>query len=177
MEKAKQLVCVNDGARWIWLIVDRCYQPCVEILDWWHAVEKLWGLGRFLFGEGSESVGPWVEQQEPHLWAGRLRLILHDIHSRYPHGQPAPTGLAQPLGYLFSNRRRMHYAEFRRLGYPIGSGSVESACKTVAQARLKQAGMRWSRGGAQAMLALRSTILSDRWGEVGPGLIARSKAA
>jgi hypothetical protein len=177
VEKAKRVVCVNDGARWIWLIVDRCYQPCVEILDWWHAVEKLWLIGRLLWGEKSELVGPWVAEQKNRLWAGRLRLIFRDIHTRYRRGPLVPEGLTQALGYLFSHRHRMRYAEFRRLGYPIGSGAVESACKTVAQARLKQAGMRWSRSGAQAMLALRSIVLSDRWDQIWPTIAAPAKVA
>ncbi len=63
--------------------------------------------------------------------------------------------------YLFHNRRRMRYHLFREAGYPIGSGTVESACKLVVQQRLKQSGMRWSRHGAQAMLALRATLLSQ----------------
>ena len=57
----------------------------------------------------------------------------------------------------------MHYKEYRQAGYPIGSGSVESACKLVVQTRLKQAGMRWRRASAQAVLALRSMLLSDDW--------------
>ena len=63
--------------------------------------------------------------------------------------------------YLFHNRWRMRYDLLREAGYPIGSGTVESACKHVVQQRLKQSGMRWSRIGAQAMLALRSTLLSQ----------------
>jgi hypothetical protein len=42
LERTKKLVSVNDGAVWIWLIVQMCWSPCVEILDWWHLVEKLW---------------------------------------------------------------------------------------------------------------------------------------
>ena len=39
----------------------------------------------------------------------------------------------------------MHYPEFRRNGWPIGSGMVESANKNVVEARLKGAGMHWQR--------------------------------
>jgi hypothetical protein len=60
----------------------------------------------------------------------------------------------------------MCYAAYREAGYPVGSGSVESACKVVVQERMKQAGMRWSRPGAQAMLALRSILLGERWDAV-----------
>ena len=45
--------------------------------------------------------------------------------------------------------------------YLIGSGALETAGKHVTQQRLKQSGLRWSRLGIQAMLALRSTLLSQ----------------
>jgi hypothetical protein len=176
IEKAQEVVCTNDGARWIWNIVARCYQPCIEILDWWHAVQKLWLIGALLFGEGNELVRPWVERQKERLWSGQLRMILHDIHSRYPQPDKVPDGLSQAVQYLISNRHRMRYIEFRRSGYPIGSGAVESACKTVVQARMKQAGMRWSREGAQGMLALRCLSLSRRWDQVSSHLMPEKVA-
>ena len=43
------------------------------------------------------------------------------------------------------------------LGLPIGSGPVESACKTLVAGRCKQSGMRnWRRGGAESVLRLRA---------------------
>ena len=71
----------------------------------------------------------------------------------------------------------MRYPIFRQAGHPIGSGTVESACKVVVQERMKQAGMRWSRAGAQAMLALRSVLLSGRWQEIWPSLELPPKPA
>ena len=41
------------------------------------------------------------------------------------------------------------------------------------QERMKQAGMRWSREGAQSMLALRSVLLSERWEEAWNTLVAK----
>ncbi|KKK47973.1 hypothetical protein LCGC14_3149800, partial [marine sediment metagenome] len=64
--------------------------------------------------------------------------------SPYLPASPAPAqagAVRKAVGYLFRNRRRMHYAAYRQQGLPIGSGAVESACKTVVQARMKQAGM------------------------------------
>ena len=65
--------------------------------------------------------------------------------------------------YLRTRTRHMQYAEFRRLGLPIGSGVTEAACKTVFTQRLKLSGMRWSREGAQVILALRVILLSGVW--------------
>ena len=177
LEKAKHIVSVNDGALWIWVIVAMCYAPCIEILDWWHAVQKLWLIGTLLFGEGNELGQAWVAQYKAFLWAGQLRPLFRYVHTHFPHDKPWPADLRHALGYFFHNRHRMRYQQFRRDGYPVGSGAVESACKGVVAARLRQAGMRWSRPGAQAMLALRSTVLSDRWDDVWPTLAARSKVA
>ena len=177
LEKAQQIVAVNDGAAWIWGIVAMCYTPCIEVLDWWHAVQKLWLIAQVLFGDGNEVGHAWVGKQQGWLWAGQLRPLFHYIRQRYPHGQPLPDELRQAVGYFFHHRHRMRYQQFRQAGCPVGSGVVESACKVVVQARMKQAGMTWSRPGAQVMLALRSTILSERWDTVWPKLMDRPKVA
>ena len=60
----------------------------------------------------------------------------------------------------------MQYPEFRRNGWPIGSGMVESANKNVVEARLKGTGMHWERSNVNPMLALRTAICNDRWQEM-----------
>jgi len=144
--------------------------PCIEVVDWWHAGQKLWELAFLLRGAENEASPTWAEQQKSLLWAGQLRQIFRQLRLLCPRGQALPDKVRQSIGYLFRHRQRMRYPEFRHAGYPIGSGSVESACKVVIQQRMKQAGMGWSRTGAQAMLALRSVLLSERWTEVWPSL-------
>lgn len=172
LEKAERVICVSDGAAWIWAIVAMCYAGarCVEVLDWWHAVQKLWELAFALLGQDNEQSQVWGQQQKARLWAGQLRQVVRAVRLLCPHGAALPDKVRQSIGYLFHHRWRMSYPEFRQAGCPIGSGSVESGCKVVVQERLKQAGMSWSRAGAQAMLALRSVFLSDRWQEVWPSL-------
>ena len=161
MDNASYLSSVNDGAAWIWNIVRMCYGNCVEIIDWWHAVEKLWQIAQHHFDAESEQTEAWVSAQKQLLMEGRLHDILRNIRLLYPRGHLLPDPVRKAMLYLFHNRWRMRYHLFREAGYPIGSGTVESACKHVVQQRLKQSGMRWSRLGAQAMLALRSTLLSQ----------------
>jgi hypothetical protein len=166
LERAKQIVSVNDGALWIWLIVQMCWAPCVEILDWWHVVEKLWEVAATLLEEDQTTTAAWVDKQKSHLYHSRSRMVIHAIRQLCPRGQPLPEKVRLVVSYIFNHRQRLKYKQFRQAGYPIGSGTVESACKVVMQTRMKQAGMRWSRDGAQAMLALRSVLLSERWDEV-----------
>jgi hypothetical protein len=160
--KAKRLACVADGAAWIWQLVLMCFSPCFEILDWWHAAQRLWTIANATFDSALHAAA-WVEQQ-PRLWAtGDLRTFFHNLRLLYPRGQTLPDPVRQAIFYLFRQRQRMRYAYFRHLDLPIGSRAVESACKVVLQVRMTQAGMRWSRNGAQAMLALPCSLLSDRW--------------
>jgi hypothetical protein len=161
LEKAKVVVCVSDGAIWIWNLMFMCFAYRVEILDWWHAVTRLWTIANACLA--ADAATAWVAQQQHTLAHSHLRHVLHQVRLLYPRGVPVPQEVRQALSYLFANRQRMRYPLFRQAGYPIGSGTVESACKVVVQQRMKQAGMRWSRPGAQAMLALRCALLSDRW--------------
>jgi hypothetical protein len=166
LTKARLLVSVNDGAAWIWAMVFMCFARCVQILDWWHAVQYLWTIAGVACGEGTPEAAAWVNHQKHLLAHSNLRQVLHNVRLLYPRHHPLPDPVRKAVLYLFANRWRMRYREFRQAGCPIGSGTVESACKVVVQQRMKQAGMQWGRLGAQAMLALRSALLSDRWASV-----------
>ena len=76
----------------------------------------------------------------------------------------------ETLRYLEKRREQISYAQFLAMGYPIGSGSVESANKLVVENRLKGSGMHWARANVNPMVALRGMSCSDRWGEGWPAL-------
>jgi hypothetical protein len=56
-----------------------CYAPCVEIIDWWHVVEKIWEAANSLWGQGEAQPVTWIKHQKERLWAGQLRPLLHEI--------------------------------------------------------------------------------------------------
>ena len=56
------------------------------------------------------------------------------------------TDHATCLRYFQNHQHKMDYPRYVKNGWQIGSGPVESACKTVVGGRLKQAGMRWGEG-------------------------------
>ena len=168
LERAKRIVSVNDAAMWIWSLVLTCYAPCVEVIDWWHAVQRLWAIGHTVLGEESPYVKVWVSRLKTLLWQGQMAKLFREVRRKWPREKDIPQELRLAIGYLFHNRRRMRYAEFRAQGCPTGSGTVESACKTVVQGRCCQSGMRWSRRGLRATLSLRCALLSGRWQDVKP---------
>lgn len=163
LEKAKHLMSVNDGAPWIWAVVFLCFARCTQILDWWHAVQRLWTIANIAFAEDPTAAHAWVETQKRLLAQSQLRQVIHNIRLLFPRKQPLPDPVRKAVAYYCHNRWRMVYRHFRAAGYPIGSGTVESACKLVVQQRMKQPGMRWRRSNAQAMLALRAALFSNRW--------------
>jgi hypothetical protein len=64
-----------------------------------------------------------------------------EVCARGPGSEAAVKTVQKSLAYLEKRREHIDYARFQALGYPIGSGSVESANKLVVEARLKGAGM------------------------------------
>jgi hypothetical protein len=166
VERAKTTLCINDGALWIWNMAFQCFAQRIEILDWWHAAQRLWDIA--LVHMPTQEATLWVQARQAEMASSRLRQLFRQVRLLFPRSQPLPKAVREAVVYLFHHRKRMDYAAYRLAGFPIGSGTIESACKTVVQARMKLAGMRWSRTGATAMLTLRSLSLSDRWHELSP---------
>ncbi len=55
----------------------------------------------------------------------------------------------------------MRYPKFRALGLCVTTGVVEAGCKNIVGSRLKRGGMHWTVAGANAIMALRCSILSN----------------
>ena len=65
------------------------------------------------------------------------------------------------LDYLTLRLGYMHYGEYRRDGLYIGSGTVESTCKSVVAARCKLAGMHWRLVTVASVTIIRATLRSN----------------
>ena len=143
-----------------------CFSRRIEILDWWHMLQYVWQIASTAMDPASSEAFAWVEAQKSALARSQLRLFFGRILRLYPNPTDAPPEVKQAVAYLWKKRRRMNYAAYRKTGFPISSGTVESAAKTLIEQRMKQAGMRWSHDGAQAMLALHARLLRDRWHEI-----------
>lgn len=100
--------------------------------------------------------------------------ILPELRARVA-AHPEQPQLAEALAYLEQRVTMMDYPEYLRQGWPIGSGSVESANKVVVESRLKGAGMHWARQHVNPMLSLRNAICSDRWSEAWQDILTRQR--
>ncbi|MBM4001537.1 MAG: hypothetical protein FJ297_18725 [Planctomycetes bacterium] len=95
--------------------------------------------------------------------AGRVLHSAAAMASRLGLHKSQKAEFRRACNYLRNQRRFVNYAEYKRLGLPIGSGVTEAACKTVFTQRLKLSGMQWTREGAQVILRLRIVLLSRIW--------------
>lgn len=138
-----------------------------RILDFYHAMERVWKLADVLFaGDGR---GRWA-------WGRRMGKLLKTANGpfRVLHAAAAlkarrrltpPDAAAYRTAYHYLRARTqwMQYCEYARVKLPLGSGIVEAACKTIYTQRLKLSGMRWGKAGAQVILNLRVALLSGVW--------------
>jgi hypothetical protein len=181
----RTVVALGDGAEWIWRHA-RAFLALpgvevVEIIDLYHAYEYLWGVGNIVFGEGTAAAAAWVEPLKTRLYQegaaplrAALRALARTVGVPDPDGaadadgdaegeSAAATAVRRALAYVTTNAARLDYPAFIARRFPIGSGAVESSCKSVVQARAKGAGMRWSAAGAQQVVSLRALHRSGRW--------------
>jgi hypothetical protein len=80
-----------------------------------------------------------------------------------PRNNAIKNDVRKASGYFQTNAERMRYRILRSQGLFVGSAVVEAGCKTIVGLKLKQSGLRWTVGGANAIIALRSCEMSGRW--------------
>lgn len=166
-ENAPRVVFVNDGAPWIMnRIADLIgTHDFVSILDYYHATEHVALVAKTLYKEGSEKSVHEYERWKTMLYEGAVEKVIAEYKTllkKYRSGEKRKK-LYDNIRYFSENKTRMHYDEYRKMKIPMGSGSVESACRYVVGGRLKGAGMTWKSLGAEAMLAIRCSIKSGRY--------------
>ena len=162
LEGAERVAVLGDGAEWIWNLAAEHFPHATQIVDWFHASERVWDLGRALWGEGTAQTTAWVEAQLGRLAQGQATILAHQWRALPCRGEPAAVRDEQVI-YFTNQASRMAYDRYRAAGWDIGSGMVESACKHLIGAREKGPGMRWSETGAQTVAAVRVLLFNDQW--------------
>ena len=158
---AQEVVVVADGAHWIWDLEAEHFPAATQIVDWYHAAQYLWQAAHAVYGDGTPLAKRWATRRLAELWAGQVPTVLAALRRHAHRG----TAVTEALTYYTNHQQRMCYADYRARGLPIGSGTMESGCKQIVTARLKQAGMIWSLAGARAVAAVRTWLKSGRWHE------------
>ena len=163
LDQAEVWVALSDGGVGLEDLLQENF-PRVEvvILDFFHAAEYL--------GKLATAVHPFDEsaaKSQAVSWSRLLReeggdaMIAVLQEWELPRSKGVATVREEVLTYFRNQRHRMDYPTYDANGWYIGSGAVESACKTVVGSRLKGSGMRWSEKGGHAVCHVRALYRSE----------------
>ncbi len=171
----KESNCVawlSDGGSGYWGVYHTYFAPyATGILDFYHAAQNLWKGAKAGFDGRTATARQWFDKNRHRLRQGQVDDVLDDIQAALAlDGLPssAHKTLTNLFLYLDTHREHIDYAQFEKLGLPLGSGMVESACKWLIQQRFKGVGMRWSEDGFNHLLHLRLAWVNDRYDQLFP---------
>ena len=164
LDKAESWVALSDGGAGLEDFL-RANFPRVEavILDFYHASEYLAKLAKAL--HPSDEAAALAQTKS---WSRLLRdeggetMIAVLEEWDWPKGKAVAAVREEVLGYFRNQMHRMDYPAYEANGWFIGSGAVESACKTVVGQRMKGSGMRWSEHGGHAVCHVRALYRSEK---------------
>lgn len=161
--QAEQQIALTDGGAGLEEVVQKYFPKAICILDFYHAAEHLTELAQALHPTDEAQRKSWLD-----AWCHRLKhaggwAVLADLQALDLAGRDAQVREVhrKQVVYFRNNAHRMDYPTYLANGWQIGSGPVESACKTVVGNRLKGGGMRWGQPGTDAVCHLRAVYLSE----------------
>ncbi len=160
----KNIVFISDGATWIRNMMNELFPDAIQILDKFHLIENIYQYGKFIFNDDIKKVENFKDKIIGYCYSNEYNLIVKEL-KKYKEIKLPQTICNLPV-YLENNKDKIDYSKYEYNGWFVGSGAIESSNKTVAQLRLKQAGMRWSVDGANYIITLRCMWESDNWNKI-----------
>jgi hypothetical protein len=164
-DRVTRWIGVTDGGNGLEDFLRKNFPPpkLQLILDFYHAAEH---VNDFL-----KEYSPADAEQSQRLgqeWCHRLKHEGGQALLTFLEQLPLPSrrksvrdAYHSLLGYFRNNVHRMDYPHYQAQGWHIGSGPIESACKTVVNRRLCGGGMRWREPGTDALCHLRALYRSE----------------
>jgi len=167
MDGADRWIALSDAGAGVEALLGANF-PRVEavILDFFHVTEHLGDLGRARYPSDESAREEWLDR-----WCHRLKheggkAVLEGLRALAPDSRESVRKVhGEVIGYFENHGHRMDYPTYQAKGWAIGSGPIESACKTVIGKRMKNGGMRWGEDGADEMCHLRALFASgeEQW--------------
>jgi hypothetical protein len=129
------------------------------VLDLIHVLGYLWKAAFVFHQEGSEEAQAWVTERLVRLLHGHSSHVAAGIRRsatlrKLSCEQRIPADKC--ADYLLKYAEFLRYDQYLMAGLPIATGVIEGACRHLIKDRMDLSGARWSLGGAEAVLRLRS---------------------
>jgi hypothetical protein len=161
MDAADVWIALTDGGNGLEKFIDVNFPRAEKIIDFQHVANHVGDFAKkFREGDKAENLlAAWCHILK-HAGGAQLIKVLKRL-DRKKMTQEVQAALDDLLSYLGNHVHRMDYPRYLKRGWQIGSGAVESACKTVVNQRLCLGGMRWGEEGSDAVAHLRALYRSD----------------
>lgn len=155
------VVVVCDGSALDWVDLDPYLPLRVEILDFYHVLERVAEIARAMHGELREPAAAWCAAMKKELLELGPWELLRQLRAWEPVEAPAREVRRVQLAYFERQQERMRYPDYLRREFPIGSGAVEGACKHIVADRFDGGGMRWKLATADPVMQLRAALITQ----------------
>jgi hypothetical protein len=167
MERAQVWIALTDGGNGLEQFAQSNFNRAdlVVILDYYHPASYLEKLAKLLHASAEDKA-----KEQAEAWCRLLKeeggattlAVLREWAGSVQLSKAVQEQWEKIQEYFSNNLHRMEYPEYEAEGWCIGSGVVESACKTVVGQRLKGAGMRWGEDGAHTLCHMRALYRSEK---------------
>ena len=113
-------------------------------------------------GSEQEKARVWVEPRLHQMRHGKEKSLLKELSAlKRPRGEAGEV-VRRNQNYFATHAGRINYQGLARRGWPIGSGAVESACRS-RQMRFKRPGQFWTAAGLRHLSALEEARANGHW--------------
>jgi len=174
MTAESQVLGVADGGNGLKEELERQFDTLQFVLDKTHVKDHLYETAEALGLARKERPG-WVKPRLEAISNGGVGQLIAELEEVYMTTQIHR--VKRLIGYLHRFAKAVNYQEFKECGYPIGSGEIESAHKSVPQKRLKLPGACWLPESINPMLSLRILRANDWWDDFWEDHMERALAA
>jgi hypothetical protein len=162
MDRADHWIGLSDGGQGLETFFEVHFPRATLILDFSHAAGHLGDLAKAWSDETTSATSlldAWRHQMKRE--GGQAVLSTLEALDRSGRSPEALEEYRLVTQYVRKNAYRMDYPAYQAKGWQIGSGSMESGCKTVICERLCGGGMRWGMDGSDSVSHLRALFQSE----------------
>ena len=190
----KPIIVLIDGDRSLRKTVERIANKklitdriSAYVLDFIHVLEYVWKAANAYKGEKNPHREKWVEQHEQQadlLLSGQVDKVITSLEAirdkgKNETGKQLSTNqtynINRAITYFSNHSDMMKYDEYLKIGFPITTRAIESACGHFVKSRMEKNAMHWTKDGAQNMLNIRAIKKNGDWKDYSKSFIHKEQ--
>ncbi len=159
LKNTTSMIAVGDGGNGLYEELSSHFNHFQYILDHRHLESHFYETAESLEIE-SPLRAEWVKNYMNQLWENKAKEVIQQLQLLY--ADSSHDRLRRLIDYVTRFQGSVDYGKYKKKGWPVGSGEVESAHRYIPQERLKIAGACWHPNTINPLLSLR-VIRANGW--------------